>query len=191
MKAPWFMLASRSTGVDDHNETGGVMRLAARSTIVAGALAAAAIAGPAASARFNLEPGSTAPTQSTASAPAVLPNPDQQVTQVTSVGPPALHAVPGSQIGAFHWAKAAAAHRFAYQPSPSARYSSAGLNGHANSPTGGVPAVVHVTTHSNAFDWGDAAIGAAGGLVISLLIAGGAVLVSQRRAPQARAKLVG
>ncbi|MGZ4307106.1 MAG: hypothetical protein ACXVFQ_22610 [Solirubrobacteraceae bacterium] len=167
------------------------MRLAARNTIVAGALAAAAIAAPAASARFNLEPGSTGPTQTTATAAAVLPNPDQQAGQVTRVGPPALHAVPGSQIGALHRAETASAHRFAYQPSPSARYSSAGLNGHVSSPTGGIPAVVHVTTHSNPFDWGDAAIGAAGGLVISLLIVGGAVLASQRRAPQERrAKLV-
>lgn len=167
------------------------MRFSVRSTIVVGALVVSAIAAPVASAQLNLEPGSATPTQSTAAAPAVSPNPDQQVGQLRSVGPPALHAVPGSQIGAFHRAEAAAAHRFAYQSPSSARYSSAGLNGYVSSPTGGVPAVVHVT-HSSPFDWGDAAIGAAGGLVISLLIVGGAVLVSQRRVPlQRRPKLVG
>jgi hypothetical protein len=52
-----------------------------------------------------------------------------------------------------------------------------------------VPAVVHVTTNSNQFDWGDAAVGAAGGLVISPLIIGGGVVVTQRRRPKAtRAK---
>lgn len=161
-----------------------------RSTVIAAALAtaaiAAAIAAPGASARPNIEPGSTGPTQTTATAAAVLPNPDRQAGQVTRVGPPALHAVPGAQMGALHRAERASVHRFAYQPSPSARYSSAGLNGHVNSPTGGTPAVVHLTTHSNPFDWGDAAIGAAAGLLISLLIVAAAVLVSQRRAPHPR-----
>jgi hypothetical protein len=157
------------------------MRLAARSTIIAGALATAAIASPVASARFNLEPASTglAQTETTAAAPAVRPNPDQQVTQVTKVGPPALQTATASQLPEVHRQQAAASQAAAYRPDQSAHYSTAGLNGYVRT-----PAVVHVTTHSNPFDWGDAAIGAAGGLVISLLIVGGAVVVTQRRQPK-------
>jgi len=160
------------------------MRLAARSTVIAGALATAAIASPLASARFNLEPTpTTGQTQTTVTAPVVTSNPDQQVTQVGQAGPPTLQLAKASQMPAVHRAENAASHASAYQPSQSARYSTAGLNGYVNSPTGG-PAVVHVTTHSNPFDWGDAAIGAAVGLVISLLIIGGGVVVTQRRQPK-------
>jgi hypothetical protein len=160
------------------------MRLAARSTVIAGALATAAIASPLASARFNLEPTpTTGQTQTTVTAPVVRPNPDQQVTQVSQAGPPTLQSAKASQLPAVHRAENAASHASAYQPAQSARYSTAGLNGYVNSPTGG-PAVVHVTTHSNPFDWGDAAIGAAVGLVISLLIIGGGIVVTQRRQPK-------
>jgi hypothetical protein len=165
------------------------MRLAARSTVIVGALATAAIASPLASARFNLEPTPTTgqtQTQTTATATAVRPNPDQQVTQVSQVGPPTLQSARASQLPAVHRAENAASHASAYQPAQSARYSTAGLNGYVSSPTGGV---VHVTTHSNPFDWGDAAIGALAGLVISLLIIGGGLVVTQRRQPKAtRAK---
>ena len=166
------------------------MRLAARSTVIAGALATAAIASPLASARFNLEPTpTTGQTQTTVTAPVVTSNPDQQVTQVGQVGPPTLQSAKASQMPAVHRAENAASHASAYQPAQSARYSTAGLNGYVNSPTSAGPAVVHVTTHSNPFDWGDAAVGAAGGLVISLLIIGGGVVVTQRRQPKAtRAK---
>ena len=165
------------------------MRLAARSTVIAGALATAAIASPLASARFNLEPTpTTGQTQTAATAPAVRPNPDQQVTQMSQVGPPTLQSAKASELPAVHRAENAKSQALAYQPSQTARYSTAGLNGYVNSPTSG-PAVVHVTTHSNPFDWGDAAIGAAVGLVISLLIIGGGLVVTQRRQPKpSRAK---
>lgn len=161
------------------------MRLAARSTVIAGALAAAAIASPVATARLDLEPATTTgQTQSVATAPAVLPNADQQVTHVSHVGPPALQSARASQLPEVHRGQTAASHAFAYKPSASARYSTAGLNGYVSSPTNGAPAVVHVTTHGNPFDWGAAAIGAAAGLVISLLILGAGVGVTRRRQPK-------
>lgn len=41
--------------------------------------------------------------------------------------------------------------------------------------------IVHITTPpASGFDWGDAGIGAAGGLAITMLGVGGALLVSQR-----------
>jgi hypothetical protein len=42
-------------------------------------------------------------------------------------------------------------------------------------------AVVRVQTPPSGFDWGDAAIGAAGGFALSLIAVGGALAVSQRR----------
>ena len=160
------------------------MRLVTCSTVIAGALASAAIVAPGGSARLMLEPAGAPSTTSTASAaPAVRPNPDEQTTGIRQVGPPPPQSLRGAQLAALRREEAASA-----QPSvplaPSARYSAAGLNGDTAS-TGGQPTTVRVTTHNNPFDWGDAAIGAAGGLVISLLIVGG-VAVSQRRSPKGR-----
>lgn len=141
------------------------------------------------------------------SSTAVRPNPDQQTATAATanpgpcsevcsggaatygstshgsrtLGPPALRSATASQLPEIHRQQTAASHAFAYKPTRSAQYSSAGLNGYVNSPTNGTPAVVHVTTHSNPFDWGDAAIGAISGLLISLLIMGGAVAVTHRR----------
>ena len=41
--------------------------------------------------------------------------------------------------------------------------------------------VVRVITPTSGFDWGDAGIGAAGGLALSMLALGGTLAVSQRR----------
>lgn len=160
------------------------MRLAARSTVIAGALAAAAIASSVATARPIIDaPTTTGQAQNTATAPAVLPNPDQQLTHLGQVGPPTLPSATASQLREVHRGEAAASHAYAYKPSASARYSTAGLNGYVSRPVSSAPAVVHVTTHSKPFDWGAAAIGAAAGLVISLLILGAGVGVTRRRQP--------
>jgi hypothetical protein len=42
-------------------------------------------------------------------------------------------------------------------------------------------AVVRIQTPPNGFDWGDAGIGAAGGLALTMIGVGGALAVSQRR----------
>jgi hypothetical protein len=42
-------------------------------------------------------------------------------------------------------------------------------------------AVVRIQTAPNGFDWGDAGIGAAGGLALAMIGVGGALAVSQRR----------
>ena len=42
--------------------------------------------------------------------------------------------------------------------------------------------IVHITTPNSGFDWTDAGIGAAGGLAITMLGVGGALVLSQRRA---------
>jgi hypothetical protein len=103
------------------------MRLAARSTPIAGVLAIAAIAAPAASAQLDLEPGLTAHT------PAARPRPEEHRNLAQPAGSPSLHAT------------------------------------------------AQLTTHASPFDWDDAAIGAAGGTAITLMILGGTLTVSRRR----------
>jgi len=46
--------------------------------------------------------------------------------------------------------------------------------------------IVHITVPASGFDWGDAGIGAAGGLALSILGVGAALTVSQRRNGHAR-----
>ena len=48
------------------------------------------------------------------------------------------------------------------------------------------PAVVHVQAPQNGFDWGDAGIGAAGGVALALLGVGGALAISQHRPQRTR-----
>jgi hypothetical protein len=48
-------------------------------------------------------------------------------------------------------------------------------------PAAPAPTVIHVAAPTGGFDWGDAGIGAAGGLAISMLGVGGALMISQRR----------
>jgi hypothetical protein len=43
------------------------------------------------------------------------------------------------------------------------------------------PTIVRVVAPSGGFDWGDAGIGAAGGFALSMIVAGGALVASQRR----------
>jgi hypothetical protein len=64
---------------------------------------------------------------------------------------------------------------------------------HAVSPVtaGGVtagtsPTIVRVTTHDSGFDWGDAGIGAAGGVAVVVIALGGALVVSGQRRGRAR-----
>src|SRR6185437_2330796 len=49
-------------------------------------------------------------------------------------------------------------------------------------------AVVRITTPASGFDWGDAGIGAAGGIALSMIGLGGALVVSQNRARRTRGR---
>ena len=54
-------------------------------------------------------------------------------------------------------------------------------------PTNDTPqAVVRISSPDGGFDWGDAGIGAAGGVAIAMLGLGGALVVSQRRPRRTR-----
>ena len=60
------------------------------------------------------------------------------------------------------------------------------IGSYANNSVGSAPAstpptIVHLTTPSAGFDWGDAGIGAAGGVALSILGIGSALAISGRR----------
>jgi hypothetical protein len=131
--------------------------------IIALALAIAAIAAPAASARFDLEPAHGQSTQ----------------TQQTAPVPPILHRVQGSQLAAANRAKEQA---LANHVPPNGRYSTADLNGYATVTAPAVKAPA-LSAPGNGFDWGDAAVGAGITAAIALMITAGSLAVRQRSQP--------
>ena len=103
-------------------------------------------------------------------------------TQPTRL-PPILGALKPSQTAAFRQTEQR--ERLAYladhQPN-SARYSSAELNAYASGIPTGVPSnIMHVASPNGSFDWGDAGIGAAGGITLLMLGLGGASGVARYR----------
>ena len=170
------------------------MRLAVRSTVIASALAIAAIAAPAASARFDLGPqhqpydanpstGYAIPVappqaQTTGPRPEVHPNSDQQATQTGPAVPPILHRSEVSQRAAIERLKEQA---LVNHVPPNRRYSNADVNA-TNHPVA-APAPT-LRAPDNGFDWGDAVIGAGITATIALLIAGGSFAMRQRSQPR-------
>jgi hypothetical protein len=160
------------------------MRLAARSTMIAGVLSIAAILAPAASARFDLEPATTAQGQPTISSPVVRPNPHSQNSQSTPVGPPILRVARGSEAAAINRAEAQRKAAHSYSPGAGARHSSADTAAYA--------AVSHPVAASSSpvkapgagFDYGAAAVGAGLAVAIIVLITAGGLAVRRRKQPQ-------
>jgi hypothetical protein len=69
---------------------------------------------------------------------------------------------------------------------PAGSTSVAGQPSAATGVYGTAPTIVRVTTPASGFDWGDAGIGAAGGLALSVTAAGAGLVVSQRRSRRTR-----
>ena len=165
------------------------MRLAARSTVAAIFLAIVALA-PTAAARPAFDPpslsvnpstGYTLQDKSVSQTTVVRSNPDQQVTR---------HGVPIPPIlGKTHAAEQAAIDRLQAQHYTDklpvhAAYSAAALNGYGSPHPSRVQAPKTPSANpDNSFDWGDAAIGAAAGLALTLLVGAGAMALSRRRSP--------
>ena len=134
------------------------MRLAVRSTVLATCLAIVALAPMAASARPAVDPprvpiSSTSTGEPAGHPPAIRANPDQQVVKHQAESLPTSQALRGAMYRGY-------------------------------GPRGPVTANTESPTtrpDNNGFDWGDAAIGAAASLALTLLVAGGAVAVSRRR----------
>jgi hypothetical protein len=102
----------------------------------------------------------------------------QAPSQPTGV-PPILAAPKRWQLAALQQAQRQERLAHLYRPN-SARYSGSQLKAYAT-PTGLSSTVVHVVSHDGRFDWGDAGIGAAGGLGLALVGLGGAFAISQQR----------
>jgi len=160
------------------------MRLAARSTAIASALAITAIGAPAASARFDPAPIGTAQSQTTTSAPVVRSNPDQQTAQSGPAAPPILRPARGSEQAALNRAQAAEARASSSGLPPTARYSSADLNAYASTVHPVAATTPTVKAPSDGFHYDDAGIGAGITAAMLLLIAAGTVAVRERSQPR-------
>lgn len=155
------------------------MRLAARSRVIASALAITAIGAPAASAQFNLEPGTSGQGQSTTVSSVVLPNPDQQVSQ--SVMPPVLRAAQASDRAVIFTAEAQRRAAASYSSPAGARFSSADTAAYAAVHPVAVTGLV-VKAPGDGFDYGDAGIGA--GIAVAIVLLGTAGTFTVRRLSQ-------
>ena len=162
------------------------MQLAARSTAIVGILASAAIAAPAASAQFNLEPGAAAQVHSATAGPRpeVHPNPDEQGASARLVGPPILRPARASELETINRAKAQQERALSYGPPATARYSNADTNAYATTARPVAVTAPTVNTPGDGFDYGDAGIGAGISAAIVLLITAGTLTVRRRSEPQ-------
>ena len=149
--------------------------------VLALTLVLSASAAPDAVARFNLESGSPAQSQSANPRPEVHSSPNQRATGIPAIMPA---PAPALRAGIRH-DEQLKAEGFAYTVPTDARYSSAGTNGYVRATPLSVPAVQAVD-HNGGFDWGDAGIGAAGGVMLVMVGAGAAFAVSQQRTRRAR-----
>lgn len=167
------------------------MRLAARTTVVAACLAIVALAPGAASARLMFESpsasanpstGYTVHDKSVSQTTVVRSNPDQQMARHGVPIPPILGETQAAEQAAIDRLKA---HHYTDKLPVHAAYSTATFNGYGSGYHGSVQAPKTPSASTdNGFDWGDAAIGAAAGLTLTLLVVGGAMAFSRRRSPR-------
>ncbi|MGZ4287596.1 MAG: hypothetical protein ACXVHB_25325 [Solirubrobacteraceae bacterium] len=166
------------------------MRLAARSTVAAICLAIVALA-PTAAARPAFDPpsvsvnpstGYTLQDKSVTQTTVVRSNPDQQVARHGVPIPPILGKTQAAEQAAIDRLKA---QHYTDKLPVNAAYSAAALNGYGSPHPVRVQAPKTPSANpDNGFDWGDAAIGAAAGLTLTLLVGGGAMVLSRRRSPR-------
>jgi hypothetical protein len=152
------------------------MRLAARSRIIASALAITAMAAPAASAQS--EPHWSAQNQTTTASQVVRPNPDQQNAQTGAGAPPILRPARASELPAINRAQAQEAQGLAYNLPRTATYGNTEMNAYASHPVAG--SAPFSNTPSNGFDYGAAAVGAGLTGAIVLLITAGTLTIRRR-----------
>ena len=112
--------------------------------------------------------------------PVVVPNPDQQTANVgRSASTPPSQATTVVRPNPDQQAAATSANNQGISTSPV----SCGdvCSGHGYGPVSSAAPIVRVSSPNNGFDWGDAGIGAAGGIGLSILGLAGTVGLSQRR----------
>jgi hypothetical protein len=151
---------------------------------VALALTLAASAAPASARPVDLNANGSYVTAGTAS---------MQAASQTTGAPPILAAPNPAQRAALRKAQQQQLLAYsAYNPPKSAKYSSAEMNAYAYTTHTRIPnTVAHAASHHGGFDWGDAGIGAAGGLGLTLVGVGGAFAIThQRRARRSEGSAV-
>ena len=107
---------------------------------------------------------------------------DQQTTGSVRVGPPILARARASEQASIDRAQAREAQALSYSPPPGAQYRMEELNANASAVHPVAATAPTVKAPGGGFDWGDAGIGAAGGLALAMLGLAGALTLSQRRA---------
>jgi hypothetical protein len=140
------------------------MRLAARSTMIAGVLSIAAIGAPAASAGVGPGPPTAA--------------------QAGPVAPPILRVARASELAAINRAETQERAAGSYSPPAGARYSSAETDAYAWFAHPVAASASTVKAPGEGFDYGAAAVGAGLAVAIIVLIAAGGLAVRRRRQPQ-------
>ena len=161
------------------------MRLAARSTMIAGVLSIAAILAPAASARLTSEAATTRPRAADDLESGCAAEPDQQTSQST----PVRAADPAGGASAQSSRRSTAPRRSeraarSYSPPAGARYSSADTDAYAAFAHPVAASAPTVKAPGAGFDYGAAAVGAGLAVAIIVLITAGGLAVRRRRQPQ-------
>ena len=123
-------------------------------------------------------PAMAAADSTSGTSPTVGPNPDEQVL-VGSAGHAQFNPTASSRVQPNPDQQNATG--ATTSGGPRSEVASGGGYGSVSIP----PVVVRVTAPSSGFDWGDAGIGAAGGIAISLLTGAGALALSHRRGRRA------
>lgn len=106
-----------------------------------------------------------------------LEGPVHQTEQTWPHDPPILATAPHSAYGATE-AQSALAH--SYKVPPTARFSTAGIVSSSKPAVAAAVSAPKISTSSDSFHWGDAAIGAATVMAIVLLVGGGALITRRR-----------
>ena len=167
------------------------MRHAARSTVAAIFLATIALA-PTATARPAFDPpsasinpstGYTLQDKSISQTTVVRSNPNQQAARQAVPIPPILGKTKAAEQAAIDRLQA---QHYTDKLPVHAAYNTAALNGYGSPhPVRVQPPTTPSANPDNSFDWADAAIGAAAGLSLTLLVGAGAMALSRRRSPEA------
>ena len=166
------------------------MRLTARSTVAAICLAIVALAPTAAarpafdppSASVNPSTGYTLQDKSVSQTTVLRSNPDHQMARHEVPIPPILGKTEAAEHAAIERLKT---QHYTDKLPVHPAYRAPALNAHGSGHPVSVQAPKSPSANpANGFDWGDAAIGAAAGLSLTLLVVAAAMVISRRRSPQ-------
>jgi hypothetical protein len=166
-----------------------------RARVIAAIAVISAIASPAGSARPLSDPPLPTSSHTLAasgrSAPSpqvVRPNPDQQVQPASASGvPPILRRARPSELAVIDRAEAREEGPLSHRVPSTARYSTAELNAYHRDAHPVAVSAPAIAAPGGGFHWGDAAVGAGGGIAIAIL-AGALTAAGMRRRSATRTR---